>query len=84
MYHFASKSRILRKYDNFQLQKLKFNNICLKALQFCKISVFKGFLMNIPGEYPLASPHFHCNLLIHITSPKRKSETVHIYQEKVE
>ena len=62
MWHFPSKSKhFFRKYDSFQLQKLKFDcNFC----HFCKTSVLKPlFLMKICSQaptfmaiYPLTRP----------------------------
>ena len=59
------KQTFFRKYDNFQLQNLKFdNNVCQKAWKFCKISILKPlFSMKICSHaptfmaiYPLTSP----------------------------
>ena len=55
----------VRKYDNFQLQKLKFDHkFCQKAWKFCKISVLMPLIsMKIRSQattfmaiYPLTSP----------------------------
>ena len=64
MWSFPFKSKhFCRKYDNFQLQKLKFDcNFCQKDWKFCKISILKPLSFD---ETPLASPHFHSSLFTH-------------------
>ena len=78
---FPLQKQTSRKYDHFQLQRLKFDrNVCQKAWKFGKISVLKPLFFD---ENLLTSLHFHGNLSTH-KPPSSEIRAAHTYQKKVE